>query len=208
MFQQSGKSRRPERRGRRNRQNRGNANQKNPYSSPGLTQLIPAYPGQPVWAGKIQSLPTTLTTTVTTGVVSTSIGIDADLIQDFSTRFNSTWKEYRCVKAVSEVRMFSSVNPGVLKFWFDETSATAPTSSVALHATGREVNFSEVDTIHFITWRPSDPKDLDYNSTAVTNLNPVYLKLYSDSAFFGAPTAVTSVASVRTTFTLQFRGFA
>ncbi len=169
--------------------------------SPGLTQMLPAYPGQPTFAVSIQSIPIKLTTTVITSVT----GLDHDILQ-LSTALFDVFEEYRCVGADVAVEMFSSVNPGILKFWIDENTSATPTSTAALQAVGRSVNMSSVDKIHKLSWRPSDPTDLGYSVS--TNVNPAYLKFYTDNAFFGAPIVVTAVACATVTLHLQFRGMA
>lgn len=147
-----------------------------------------------------------MTTVVTTGVISNSLTIGNGLITNFSSRF-AGFDEYRIVKAKFVFQPFSSINPGVIRAWIEEKSATAPT--VTLANTNRGITFpaSSVERTHMLTWRPTDPTDTDYN-TLSTSLASAYVKVYTDNTSYGSSIVATDYLSVTPYFTVQFRGLA
>jgi len=186
----------------RGQRKRGNNRSRQQY--PGLTQLIPAYPRQPVFAVSLQSIPIKLTTTVTSGIITSVTGLDSDIIQ-METALFTVFEEYRIVGADISLTMFSSINSGIIKMWVDEKTSTTPTATAALQAVGKVVNCSSVDRLHTLKWRPSDPTDLEYTDGS-GNPNPAYLKFYTDNLSFGSPIAVTALGVAVVTLHFQLRG--
>jgi len=177
-------------------------------SKPSLLALIPAFPGQKTDQFQLIVGGGVLTTTVTTGVVASVVTVSAAQINGWAARFGKTFEEYRIVQVTTRIRMFSSVNPGVLACWYDEKSSAAPTlnesqSKVRLNDT---YNLSAVDRQVSLVWVANDPLDLQYTPIGTTNVEPVYFKSYTDTANWGAPTVATPVALVELEYRVHFRG--
>jgi len=170
--------------------------------------LIPAFPGQSV--NQIVTIVGggVLTTTVTTGVISDAFVIDAGEVNGWTTRFGSTFEEYRIVRVRTCIRPFSSTNPGVLACWYDEQSQSAPTlnESQAKVRLNMTIPLSSVDKTRSMIWIPRDPKDLQFIPIATTNVVPVTFKVYTDNANWGSPITATQVAMIEQEYTIQFRG--
>jgi len=170
-------------------------------------KLRPAFPGQPTYSCEIASEPTLITTTVTTGEVALAIAIDpVTLVNAWATRFQVTFREYRVIRSMIRLQMFSSANAGVLSVLPDEKSSTAPTAATAQNQRVLRFNASDVTRTHMMSWVPSDPLDLQYTASA-TSANPAWWKVYTDAALFGAPIAVTNLGLLTIYMTVQFREF-
>jgi hypothetical protein len=155
---------------------------------------------------KIKNSPDLITTTVTTGVAAISTGIaPATDVQAWATRFQTLWKEYRVVKVVAEVELFSSTNSGLINLWVGTTTGV-PAAVDALATFPLKFNASAVDKVHTLTWIPDDPADLVYTLTS-SSLVPATVKLYTDAGNFGAPIAVTNLGLLSLTYWVQFREY-
>lgn len=190
---------------RRMKRNGGSKQSSRPKLRPDL-ELHPVYPGQAVATMKLYSTPALLTTTVTTGVVATSINFDpVTQIPAWDTRIQTLWKEYRVIKVRKCIQLFSATNAGMLMLWAGTTSG-APTAAEGLNARSLRFNASSVDRLHELSWVPSDPADLAYKLTSASS-TPAFAKVYTDAANFGAPIAVTILGLLTMEYTLQFREF-
>lgn len=169
-------------------------------------RLVPSYPGQVIdqlWVG---TNPQPLTTTVTTGVVAISASIDpVNDVNDWATRFQTLFVEYRVVKARARIQNFSSSNPGIYKFWV-KTSGGSPTQAEALDQKGNMVPCSDITNVHELIWTPTDPIDLEYKACSVSS-NPAYFRVYTNNANWGAPTVVTTLGTLVIDFLIQFREY-
>jgi len=168
-------------------------------------QLIRTYPRQVVWDVWLPGLPVKETTTVTTGVIASTYRVYSSTIASFATRFGSTFVEYRIVKAVATLRLFSSTNPGVIQCWFDEQSNATPTSAEAKERYISSVSASAIDTRPKWTWTAGDPQDLAYQPIG-TVFNPVTFKFYTDNSNFGSSVVATDYFEVEMGLRFQFRG--
>jgi len=167
--------------------------------------LRPAYPGQNVYQTKVCANPYKLTTTVTTGVISSTVAIDFSKVDNSAVRF-AAFSEYRIIKAVFNIVCCSSTNPGVAIAWIDEKSATTPTQAMAFAAKGQRFNCSSVDRNHILTWTSNDPLDLQYVALG-TAPNLAFMKVYTNNAVLGSSIVATDYLIVEPTYTVQFRGF-
>jgi len=168
-------------------------------------KLIRSYPNQAVWQVWIPGTPTKFTTTVTTGVIAGTSIVNITNISAFATRFSSTFVEYRIIRARFRVRLFSSTNPGVLHFWIDEKTTSAPTLAEATERATLVVSASAIDRQPELSWTAADPVDLAYNGTS-TALNSATFKVYSNNANFGSSIVATDYLEIEPMFELQFRG--
>jgi len=166
----------------------------------------PAYSKQQVSRLLLDGAPVLMSTTVATGVIAQAYQVQTGTINGFTTRFGSTFDEYRIVGANIKV---SPVSPttGVSKVWFDEKSNSAPTANEAQERTSTPLCNSNAQSKaqRVFTWRAKDLLDLQYTAIG-TVVNPVTFKLYTDLATWGAPAAVTAVWIVESEFFMEFRG--
>jgi hypothetical protein len=168
----------------------------------------PAYAGQQVARLRLEGTPSLLTTTVTTGVIASAIQLSWSQITGFTTRFGSTFDEYRILG--TDVRITPvSASSGVSKMWFDEKTTSAPTANEAKERTSVPLaNTSAMSSSRkTMRWRARDLLDLQYTPIS-TPAVPVTFKVYTDSATWGAPIAVTNLWLVEPVFTIEFRGIA
>lgn len=168
--------------------------------------LKPAFPGQPVWSTIVELDPTILTTTVTTGVVASSIALITSGISNFATRF-AAFDEYRVVKIRFQFSCLAPTATGIMTHWVEEKVATAPSAAIALAATKVQYPMSDVFGKHELIWTPHDVGDLDYTQVGTVK-NLCYLDSYTSVAAYGAPAVATSVVLVQAFLTIQFRGYA
>jgi len=127
-------------------------------------------------------------------------------ITGFSTRFGSTFDEYRILAARFRVTPVSA-SVGVSKFWFDEKTFSTPTANEAQER--NSVNLANTNTMassrKTMRWVARDLLDLEYQQMGVTTTSAAF-KVYTDTASWGAPTAVTPLWLVEPEFTIEFRG--
>jgi hypothetical protein len=167
--------------------------------------LVKSYPRQVTWDIWLPLNPIKLTTTVTTGLIANAIPILSTAIASFATRFGATFVEYRMVQAKMEIRMFSSNNPGVLQFWFDEKSASNPTLVEAAERYIMSINASDVTSKKSLTWTARDPLDLEFTAIG-SSVTPVTFKTYTNNANFGSSIVATDYCEVEGAVRFQFRG--
>jgi hypothetical protein len=167
--------------------------------------LIRTYPRQAIWQVIIPAEPLKFTTTITTGVLAQIYGISQANIAGFSTRFGSTFVEYRIIRAKFMIRFFSSTNPGIVQFWIDEKSNSTPTVNEAFERATLSCSASAVDTTPQMKWVCADPLDLQYVpiGTAVTLAT---FKMYTDNTNFGSSIVATDYLEIVPLFEFQFRG--
>ncbi len=170
-----------------------------------LHQLVPSYPRQVVTEMWIPGTPSVLTTTVTTGVIAFAQTITNSNVTSFSTRFGSTFLEYRIIKAEFAVRMFSSTNPGLIQAWIDEQSNSTPTLAEAQERAVVSWSAGSVDRTNILRWSSTDIDDLGYIAIASSNAIATF-KAYTNNANFGSSAAATAYAEVVPRFCFQFRG--
>ncbi len=119
-------------------------------------ELHPSFKGQAVLSCVIDADPTLLTTTVTTGVISSAQTISAANISSFTTRF-AMWLEYRIVKVHIDWTCIANNTTGVCVGWIDEAGSGAPSGAASLAAGGRvEFPLSDVFGTHSKVWTPND----------------------------------------------------
>jgi hypothetical protein len=126
-------------------------------------------------------------------------------ISSFATRFGSTFVEYRVVRAKVKLRLFSSTNPGVLQFWYDEKSGATPTLAEANERAVLTLSAAAIDRSPTLAWTAADPLDLQYNAINV-NYTPVTFKVYTNNANFGSSIVATDYLELQVFYQLQFRG--
>jgi hypothetical protein len=165
----------------------------------------PAYKGQQKVTLKIPGTPTLLTTTVTTGVIASAIPVSTGSTIGFSTRFGSTFDEYRILACDWVVRPVAA-STGVSVMFIDEKSSSVPTANEATERIGERIpNTNGANNSKVLRWVARDLIDLQY--TAIGTAAPAaYLKVYTDSFTWGAPVVATALWIIEPMFTIEFRG--
>jgi len=165
-----------------------------------------AYRSQQKCVLTVPGTPFLLTTTITTGVISALAAVGTGAITSFAARFGSTFDEYRVLGANLKITPVAA-STGVSKLWFDEKSNAAASlvdsqerNALALANTNAMSKSQAV-----MKWRARDLLDLQYTPIA-TATTPVYWKLYTDTANWGAPVAVTALWLVEVDTIIEFRG--
>jgi hypothetical protein len=166
----------------------------------------PAYRGQQVYRAMLFGTSGILPTTVGTGVINNALGVNTSDITGFATRFGSTFDEYRILGVDCQIRC-AAASSGVSFFWFDEKSNASATVNecyerVTLNLPNTNANAKSTAVLK---WRARDLLDLQYTAIG-TVATPVYFKIYTDTANFGAPASVTNLWYVQFRFMVEFRG--
>ncbi len=164
------------------------------------------FKGQPSLEVWIDCDPYTFSTTVTTGVIASTIALTGGIIDSFTTRF-VTWDQYRFVKARAEVCCYGSTNPGLLSMWFADYSTT-PTTALAQTANAIRFNASSIDRVHSLDYIPHDPLQQQWQTVSSGTAGIGYFKMFTNNADFGSSTVATPYCYVRLKVLVQFRGFA
>jgi hypothetical protein len=168
--------------------------------------LRPAFPGQPTYSCKVQSDPVKLTTTVTTGVIASTIIISSANITNFAARFQG-FEEGRIIKAKLKISTFSSTNPGRILVYADADDATTPT--LALAQSHKRLEFSAGDNkgVKSIVYDVHDLAKLEWTSVFAGLPACGYFKIYTNNANLGSSIVATDYLDYSIEYTLQFRGF-
>jgi hypothetical protein len=166
----------------------------------------PAYAGQQKVVLTLPGLSSKYSTTITTGVIASSLSLSTSRISNFATRFGSTFDEYRILSVLVKLRALSA-STGISTFLFDEKDATAPDIDDANQRLGlRLPNTNAAGSIlRAMRWRARDLLDLEYSPIGTVS-TPVYFKVYTDASSFGAPVAVSDLWIAEFDFTIEFRG--
>jgi hypothetical protein len=171
-----------------------------------LLQLKPSFPGQPVLATKVLSNPQKLTTTVTTGLISSVIALGSANVASFTTRF-SGWEEVRIIKAILRLQCCSSTNPGTIIAYVDQDDNTTPTLALAQSHQGIRFSAADVMQTHTLVFRATDPTKLGWLSVSAGIPSVGYFKLYTDNAALASSIVATDYITASVEYSLQFRGF-
>lgn len=166
----------------------------------------PSYRGQQTFKAKLFGPPNVLTTTVTTGVISSAVAISTAQITSFATRFGSTFDEYRILGANIQIRPLT-VSTGVTRFWFNEKSATAPAANDSFERTGITLDNTNANSKSntTMTWRARDLLDLQYTPIGTAS-TPAYFDVYTNNGNWGAPVTATALWIYDMELLIEFRG--
>jgi len=167
--------------------------------------LIRTYPHQVAWQVWLPGTPTKFTTTVTTGLIAGVINVVSTSITSFATRFSQTFVEYRMIRAIFRIRLFSSTNPGVLQFWVDEKSNATPILAEAQERATLISSAAAVDKTPVLKWVSADPLDLQYIATSASATLATF-KVFTNNTNFGSSIVATDYLEVEPVFEVQFRG--
>ncbi len=167
----------------------------------------PSYAGQQRAILQLPGVPELYSTTVTTGVIASRLPVNIGNITGFSSRFGTTFEEYRILAATFKITCVSA-STGVSKFWFEEKDVlSTPTSNESqekTHIVLPNTNASSKSS-KTMRWRARDLLDLEYTDINTT-VSPVSLSIYTDNTFYGSPSTVTALWLVEFVATVEFRG--
>lgn len=167
----------------------------------------PSFRGQPILRIRIPCAPIKFSTTITTGVIASNIGINITLNTNFSSTYANLFDEYR-ILGCSFKLIPLGVNSGITSFFFQEKITSSPTNT---EATSKPLcallsnNSASSKDMKIVSWRARDLLDLQYNSVAST-VTPAGFCIYTDAASFGSPVSVTPLWLVYPTLDVEFRG--
>lgn len=166
----------------------------------------PSYAGQFSVKMRLPGAPILLSTVVTTGLIATSQGIATGNITGFSSRFGSTFDEYRILGCDWKIRPVSA-STGISVMFFDEKSNATPTVTDASERIGRRLPNTNAGpkSVVQMSWRARDLLDLQYTAIG-SSVTPAYFKVYTDLTNFGAPVAVTPLWLLEPEYIVEFRG--
>jgi hypothetical protein len=166
-----------------------------------------SYAGQQHAVFQITASPSLQSTTITSGVIAFDYPVQTGNIANWASRFAGTFDEYRILGCTIRVRPVGS-STGVSAMWFDEKVASAPTLTEAQERNLSLFSNSNAAAKSFVTmrWNARDLLDLQYSAVSATTVTPVTFKIYTDTANYGAPAAVTAVWLCEPVFTIEFRG--
>jgi len=150
-----------------------------------------------------------INTAIVAGATALVSPIDLTQVFNFAARFATLFREYAIVGARLEIRP-QNISPagGLIAAFLDEQSSAAPTGPNAVNRPRLDMTAGPltVPRAYHLDWKPRDLLDLDYVSTATT-FTPVWLKIYTDSANFFTPAAMTGQVLITGTIAFQFRGY-
>ncbi len=170
-----------------------------------LTSL-PSYPFEQFCQLKLTGTTSLLSTTVTTGLISSAYQVTNTAIGDFATRFGSSFDSYRIVSCEFRVRPCTQAS-GLSTFWFDESSTTAPTGTSAQERilVVKSNNSSCTASSFSMRWQVRKLEDMSFLPIG-TSSTVVTFKVYTDNTAFGSPTTVTQLWYLQPVLTVQFKG--
>jgi hypothetical protein len=156
---------------------------------------------------KLPSTTVVATTTITTGAIAVAFAVDpTTFVNNWGTRFATTFKEYRVIKAVLTMKTFSSTLPGQINAWVDETLTAAPTAAQAQEYQGITTFPAGANEMnHVVKWSPHSPTELAYVPISTASNNATF-KIYTDNANFGSSIVATQYMTYQQLITIQFRG--
>lgn len=164
-------------------------------------------PGVQVVTMKISTILPKYTTTVTTGVIASSVAIQASLMTNFSTRF-AAFDEFRITQVLFKANLCSASNPGTINMWVEPLSNTVPNSTMAGTNSVRRFPAGGNDRTPTLLYRPADYAYLDWLTIGTTTSPIGWLNVYTDNSTFASSTVATDYMVVSADFTVQFRGMA
>lgn len=133
-------------------------------------------------------------------------------VVDWSTRFETLFKEYRVVRWEIKVRasQASTDANGEHVSWFDEKNGITPTAAGAYEQTTRcRPNVSEnPKSTYVMTWTPQDVLDYEFKATNSGASAVCFAKFYSDvTTFANVNDSSNNQLVVQPWYLIQFRGF-
>jgi hypothetical protein len=143
---------------------------------------------------------------LTAGVCAQTVNVSAALVNNFTTRWGVTFREY-CITSVEATIDPCGANTGLLWCILDELDSTAPTlaSSSRLNRVEVKLNNSSSE-VGVIKWRIAELNDAGYTLATSTSPVPFYLKFYTDTTLGTNSGTTATVAILNLHVTFSFRG--
>lgn len=178
-------------------------------SASSLMQFLrqPAYAGQPVSEVTVPCTSYILTTTVTTGAIANTFGLQTTSIVNFATRYGDLWSEYAIVGCKFEITPLTYNSPGVTVFYLDDSSAAVPTLNESMGRIVKKLSnsCSNKNSTTQLSWTARSLTDLTFNTTALSYA-AIYLKTFTDNTNYGSPVVATQLWLVRPVISMILRG--
>jgi hypothetical protein len=151
------------------------------------------------------------TAAVATGAMALNLPMDKASIPNFSTRFGSTFQEYRIVGTRIKIRPINiSAGQGYAIFAIDEKSSSAPTLANMQNRPHVEIvlpsTFDGNAALNReIQWIAHDLLDLQFTAIG-TDVDPLYLLAFASVAGTLTSASTTATFEVSAVHRIQFRG--
>jgi len=153
---------------------------------------------------EVQGTTTTLTTTVSTGVVAFVYSIDLAGVTGL-TRYTNAWDEYRMLRCDFDIYPVVA-STGICNFWYDEKSGATPTANEAQE---RDVNrvliTNSFKNNHTYQWVPRDITDILYTPSSSTT-TVAYFKAFTNNTSWASTVVATAIFVVKPRFVIEWRG--
>jgi hypothetical protein len=149
-----------------------------------------------------------LTTTVTTGVISSTTALNAAIIANFASRFG-LFDEYLIESALLRFDCCSSSNPGIFNVWCEPESGATSAPAATDAKNNKTLTFSCGDNskTHVLRFNPHNPNTQIWTPITTVTQTCGNLKVYTNNADFGSTTVATDYVVVTGVMNLAFRGF-
>jgi hypothetical protein len=178
----------------------------------------PAYPREPMCQLWVPG--TTVLYGTSSGTCAGVTNMNATTnVTSWSSRFGRVFEEYRIMAVECRVRSVlgssqtsgTGGTPSGTHFaWFDEKDSSTPGSTDVFNRMTLQDRPNQAEnpkSTYTIRWKVVDPLDLEFSSTA-TSYNPIYFKIYTDTANFGNSSfTATAQFSCTPMYLIQFRSY-
>jgi len=146
---------------------------------------------------------------IAAGAAATSIALDTTLINNFSTRFATLFREYCVVGAALELRICDVTNPcGIAAAYIDEKSGASPTANEAENRARLDMMVVQMTTVkpYRLNWCTDDYLDLQWSASGV-NTTDAWAKIFASSSSTGTTSSTAGVVLITGTLAFEFRGY-
>jgi hypothetical protein len=151
--------------------------------------------------------PYILTTTVTTGVISSATAVTGEtLVTNWSTRFQAVFDEYRVMSTRFIIKSLVA-STGVTRFFFDSNGTAALIDAQERRGSTLVNTNASTKSSYTMTYTPKEPGELAFVLTylATTGTYP-YFCAYTNAANFGATAVATPLWLIQPELVVEFRG--
>jgi hypothetical protein len=166
----------------------------------------PSFRGEQLVILDVPCDPFTLSTTVTTGVIAASVVVSQDMVPNFAS-YAAIFDQYRIRCAFLDVTALANTSGASVFAWDDDNFAVPSEVSIESNTNTIRPNSSANPKSSFRTqWIGRDTQDNALTSTTISTNNVAALKVYTNTATYGAPTTVTALWLIRPILRIEFRG--
>jgi len=150
---------------------------------------------------------TILTTTATTGLISSTASIQANSVLNFSTRIGDLWSEYVITGINIKVTPLQTTASGVTTFFFSDSSTAVPTLNESQGRVVHKLSNSAANpqSTRTFSWKARSLSDLTFQLTSFS-YTAANFKCYTDATNYGAPVVATPLWLVEPEIQFTLRG--